>query len=364
MVHPHHLCALLSWPLSLIPNLAGPPTYLLLLSQAGESCPVCKKRSQKLRNLKWTAKASLALGPQQNLPPPPRPSRAPLQAGRIGGTLWQAQGSGFNQREVGGGRGGGAWAGRWRLLGVLSLLHPRGASSEMAARSLGSGVGRLLRGLHGRSGQSVWSLSVAGSTATRLLGSVPAIAQPGSYPALSAQAAQEPAAFWGPLARDILVWDTPFHTVWDCDFRTGKIGWFLGGQLNVSGEWVVGDQLSPSETPPEARVSSSCSHVLTPFLQNASLPTLILCHFTLFCIPPAPETAASGAVAMRPNLQRCLKRETNLSSLTLEWLTLSPIPDFNLGDPQRGRLKIYKPIWASVETAIAPRAQAFPLRGP
>nr|XP_021519108.1 acetyl-coenzyme A synthetase 2-like, mitochondrial [Meriones unguiculatus] len=104
----------------------------------------------------------------------------------------------------------------------------------MAARSLGSGVGRLLRGLHGRSGQSGWSPSLSCSTATRLLGSVPAAAQPGSYPALSAQAAQEPAAFWGPLARDTLVWDTPYHTVWDCDFRTGKIGWFLGGQLNVS----------------------------------------------------------------------------------------------------------------------------------
>ncbi|KAK7798291.1 hypothetical protein U0070_014795 [Myodes glareolus] len=104
----------------------------------------------------------------------------------------------------------------------------------MAARSLGSGVGRLLRGLHGRSGQSGWLLNLSRSTATRLLGSVPPAAQPGSYPALSAQAAQEPAAFWGPLARDTLVWDTPYHTVWDCDFRTGKIGWFLGGQLNVS----------------------------------------------------------------------------------------------------------------------------------
>lgn len=146
---------------------------------------------------------------------------------------------------MGGGRGGGAGAGRWRLLGALRLLHPRGASGEMAARSLGSGVGRLLRSLHGRSGQSGWLLSVSLSTATRLLGSVPQAAQPGSYPALSAQAAQEPAAFWGPLARDTLVWDTPYHTVWDCDFRTGKIGWFLGGQLNVSGEWVAGDQLSP-----------------------------------------------------------------------------------------------------------------------
>lgn len=135
---------------------------------------------------------------------------------------------------------GGAGAGPWRLLGAPRLPHPRGESDEMAARSLGSGVGRLLRGLHGRSGQSGWSLSLSRSTATQLPGSIPAAAQPGSYPALSAQAAQEPAAFWGPLARDTLVWDTPYHTVWDCDFRTGKIGWFLGGQLNVSGECVAG----------------------------------------------------------------------------------------------------------------------------
>lgn len=123
----------------------------------------------------------------------------------------------------------------------------------MAARSLGSGVGRLLRGLHGSSGQSRWSLSVSRSTATRLPGSVPAPAQPGSYPALSAQAAQEPASFWGPLARDTLVWDTPYHTVWDCDFRTGKIGWFLGGQLNVSGECVAGiSSVSPRLRRPQS----------------------------------------------------------------------------------------------------------------
>lgn len=140
----------------------------------------------------------------------------------------------------------------------------------MAARSLGSGVGRLLRGLHGRPGQSGWLLSVSCS-ATRLLGSAPAAAQPVSYPALSAQAAQEPAAFWGPLARDTLVWDTPYHTVWDCDFRTGKIGWFLGGQLNVSGEWVSGDQLQ-SRRDSGAPVGNSCPQALVPFSRMPHRP--------------------------------------------------------------------------------------------
>ncbi|XP_040836969.1 acetyl-coenzyme A synthetase 2-like, mitochondrial [Ochotona curzoniae] len=98
----------------------------------------------------------------------------------------------------------------------------------MAARSLGRGVGRLLGSLLVRSGQPLRSLRWV--SAPRGADAPP----PGSYPVLSAQAAREPAAFWGPLARDVLVWDTPYHTVWDCDFSRGKIGWFLGGRLNVS----------------------------------------------------------------------------------------------------------------------------------
>lgn len=56
----------------------------------------------------------------------------------------------------------------------------------------------------------------------------------GSYPSLSAQAAQDPASFWGPLARSSLTWDAPFQTVSDCDFAAGRVAWFLGGRLNVS----------------------------------------------------------------------------------------------------------------------------------
>lgn len=143
-----------------------------------------------------------------------------------------------------GGRGRGGARGDRR--GPLLAARPRGAeglgaSGEMAARSVGRGVGRLLGSLHGRSGQPARPLrggSVPHRAASGLWDSAPAApaAQPGSYQALSAQAAREPAAFWGPLARDTLVWDTPYHTVWDCDFSSGKIGWFLGGQLNVSGE--------------------------------------------------------------------------------------------------------------------------------
>ncbi|XP_049725525.1 acetyl-coenzyme A synthetase 2-like, mitochondrial [Elephas maximus indicus] len=112
----------------------------------------------------------------------------------------------------------------------------------MAGRSLGRGVGRLLRSLRGRSEQQVRPLRLASAPSgpasrgpsSAAAAAAAAAAQPGSYSALSARAAREPAAFWGPLARDTLVWDTPYHTVWDCDFSSGKIGWFLGGQLNVS----------------------------------------------------------------------------------------------------------------------------------
>lgn len=99
----------------------------------------------------------------------------------------------------------------------------------MAARSLGRGVGRL-RGVLVRAGSGAHT--------------APPQARAASYPARRAQAAREPAAFWGPLARDTLVWDAPYHTVCDCDFGSGKIGWFLGGRLNVTGELERSSSLS------------------------------------------------------------------------------------------------------------------------
>lgn len=112
----------------------------------------------------------------------------------------------------------------------------------MAARCLGRGVVRLLGGLRG--------VGARGLAAPRLWGSASAPAAPaGSYQERIALAASEPAAFWGPLARDVLVWDTPYHTVSDCDFRSGRIGWFLGGQLNVSGEWAWGPGRPSSRGP-------------------------------------------------------------------------------------------------------------------
>ncbi|XP_060789243.1 acetyl-coenzyme A synthetase 2-like, mitochondrial isoform X2 [Neoarius graeffei] len=46
--------------------------------------------------------------------------------------------------------------------------------------------------------------------------------------------AREPERFWERAARERILWSRGFERVQDCDLERGKIGWFLGGQLNVS----------------------------------------------------------------------------------------------------------------------------------
>uniref|UniRef100_A0A8C1LZ93 Propionate--CoA ligase n=1 Tax=Cyprinus carpio TaxID=7962 RepID=A0A8C1LZ93_CYPCA len=45
---------------------------------------------------------------------------------------------------------------------------------------------------------------------------------------------RDPETFWGSIAKERLAWTKPFDQVTDCDLSSGKINWFLGGQLNVS----------------------------------------------------------------------------------------------------------------------------------
>ena len=47
---------------------------------------------------------------------------------------------------------------------------------------------------------------------------------------------EHPELFWGDLARTRLRWSKDFDRVKDCDLKQGKLQWFLGGQINVSGE--------------------------------------------------------------------------------------------------------------------------------
>ena len=54
---------------------------------------------------------------------------------------------------------------------------------------------------------------------------------------------RDPARFWGDLARQRLRWVEDFNTIMDCDMKEGKIGWFLGGKINVSGENNIDSRL-------------------------------------------------------------------------------------------------------------------------
>ena len=47
---------------------------------------------------------------------------------------------------------------------------------------------------------------------------------------------RHPESFWGELARKRLRWTRPFVKTLECDFKAGRIRWFEGGSLNVSGE--------------------------------------------------------------------------------------------------------------------------------
>ncbi|MCB9898160.1 MAG: acetate--CoA ligase [Planctomycetes bacterium] len=51
--------------------------------------------------------------------------------------------------------------------------------------------------------------------------------------ALHARSVADPEAFWAEVAERV-VWERPWHTVLDWEFETPKIGWFLGGRLNVT----------------------------------------------------------------------------------------------------------------------------------
>jgi len=57
-----------------------------------------------------------------------------------------------------------------------------------------------------------------------------------TYTDLYELSVKDPETFWGSIAKERLKWTKPFHQVTDCDLSSGKINWFLGGQLNVSGE--------------------------------------------------------------------------------------------------------------------------------
>ena len=53
-----------------------------------------------------------------------------------------------------------------------------------------------------------------------------------SDPSIYERAEADPEAFWAEQARDLITWDTDFHTSLEWDLPFAK--WFVGGRLNVA----------------------------------------------------------------------------------------------------------------------------------
>lgn len=130
----------------------------------------------------------------------------------------------------------------------------------MEAPATAAALSRLLRAL-GRRQQRLWSAPWPQPPA-RLAGSSSASLLRGTdHRELCERAAREPGPFWGALARETLLWDTPHHTDCEWDFAQGRSRWFLGGRLNVAGKkrrpWLDGRAGSSGETFPAPRLSVS-----------------------------------------------------------------------------------------------------------
>ena len=56
-----------------------------------------------------------------------------------------------------------------------------------------------------------------------------------NYQALYKESISNPEGFWGDIAKKKLHWYKVFDQVMDCDMEKGEFKWFIGGELNVSG---------------------------------------------------------------------------------------------------------------------------------
>jgi acetyl-CoA synthetase len=55
-----------------------------------------------------------------------------------------------------------------------------------------------------------------------------------TYEKMYKESIETPDVFFGNLAKELLDWYTPFHTVKNGSFEHGDVNWFQGGQINVS----------------------------------------------------------------------------------------------------------------------------------
>ncbi len=58
------------------------------------------------------------------------------------------------------------------------------------------------------------------------------------HAAIYQESLKNPEQFWGDLARRRLRWMKEFDQVMDCDMTEGRINWFKGGILNITGKFI------------------------------------------------------------------------------------------------------------------------------
>ncbi len=63
-----------------------------------------------------------------------------------------------------------------------------------------------------------------------------------SHATIYQESLDNPEKFWGDLGKNRLKWFKEFSQVMDCDMKQGKISWFNGGKINVSGMYYVNNQ--------------------------------------------------------------------------------------------------------------------------
>ena len=131
---------------------------------------------------------------------------------------------------------------------------------------------------------------------------------------------ENPERFWGSLARQSLNWIRDFDHVMDCDMEEGRIAWFLGGKLNVTGIICIDNKFVSRK--------SWHSYYTVGENQYPLLTNIIL----LSPWSPVVSPGLQGSLLVSPGLQWSL-----VVSLGLQWsplvsrgLSWSPVVSFGL----------------------------------
>uniref|UniRef100_UPI00398EB3A1 acetyl-coenzyme A synthetase 2-like, mitochondrial isoform X2 n=1 Tax=Pristiophorus japonicus TaxID=55135 RepID=UPI00398EB3A1 len=110
---------------------------------------------------------------------------------------------------------------------LAPAVHVKGRTADKERAGARGWEPKQIRALHATASASAPNIS-------SLLPECSSFPGVSSYADLLDFALREPGSFWGTVAKERLAWDQLFHRVHHCDFSTGAIAWFLGGQLNVS----------------------------------------------------------------------------------------------------------------------------------